>query len=275
MNHQSRTEQKIEEIADKEVVGLLKIGVGLEELGKRELEELIEEEDSLEGLRKCFFCPETLSNNGHTNSTEDLCRTTCMTTEREEDLLGKFSNQDLGCEIGSERKSVYLRQMRLERGLTQHELAEEASKFLPEGTKFCNVEISAYERISSPPYYKAQALADFFDVNIETLFSNGLCKLATHLEEKRHQLQRRCCPETKCKTEDFYDVLKEVLETLTKKEEEVIRMRYGIGDEELTLDEISEKYDLTRERIRQIEEKALKKLRHPSRSRYLVPYLED
>jgi RNA polymerase primary sigma factor len=65
------------------------------------------------------------------------------------------------------------------------------------------------------------------------------------------------------------------LSSLEGREAEIIRLYYGIGREEsLTLDEIGECYGLTRERIRQIKEKALRRLRHISRSRRLRPYLE-
>ena len=64
-----------------------------------------------------------------------------------------------------------------------------------------------------------------------------------------------------------------VLRTLEPREAEIIRLYYGIGREKaLTLDEIGERYGLTRERIRQIKEKALRRLRHISRSRRLRPY---
>jgi len=66
------------------------------------------------------------------------------------------------------------------------------------------------------------------------------------------------------------------LDTLDKREADIIRMYYGIGREQsMTLDEIGEKYGLTRERIRQIKEKALRRLRHASRSKKLRPYLEE
>ncbi|MCK5527443.1 MAG: RNA polymerase sigma factor RpoD/SigA [Candidatus Latescibacteria bacterium] len=66
-----------------------------------------------------------------------------------------------------------------------------------------------------------------------------------------------------------------VLSSLGEREAQIIRLYYGIGREEaLTLDEIGERYGLTRERIRQIKEKALRRLRHISRSRRLRPYLE-
>ena len=67
-----------------------------------------------------------------------------------------------------------------------------------------------------------------------------------------------------------------VLQTLTPREEQVIRMRFGIGDgSEHTLEEVGQRFSVTRERIRQIEAKALRKLRHPSRSRKLKTFLED
>lgn len=68
--------------------------------------------------------------------------------------------------------------------------------------------------------------------------------------------------------------IKEVLFTLTEREQNVLRMRFGLDDgEERTLEEIGKEYNVTRERIRQIEEKALKKLRHPSKSKKLKGYL--
>jgi len=67
-----------------------------------------------------------------------------------------------------------------------------------------------------------------------------------------------------------------VLQTLTPREEQVIRMRFGIGDgSEHTLEEVGQRFSVTRERIRQIEAKALRKLRHPSRTRKLKTFLEN
>ena len=66
-----------------------------------------------------------------------------------------------------------------------------------------------------------------------------------------------------------------VLETLTDREEKVLRLRFGVDEEsEHTLEEVGQKFAVTRERIRQIESKALRKLRHPSRSRKLKAFLE-
>ena len=67
-----------------------------------------------------------------------------------------------------------------------------------------------------------------------------------------------------------------VLKTLTPREEKVIKMRFGVGEgSEHTLEEVGKDFAVTRERIRQIEAKALRKLRHPSRSRKLRAFLED
>ena len=66
-----------------------------------------------------------------------------------------------------------------------------------------------------------------------------------------------------------------VLDTLTPREEKVLRLRYGIDDgKPRTLEEVGKEFNVTRERIRQIEAKALRKLRHPSRSRKLKDFLE-
>ena len=69
--------------------------------------------------------------------------------------------------------------------------------------------------------------------------------------------------------------LNEVLDTLTEREQKVLRLRFGMNDGRArTLEEVGKEFDVTRERIRQIEAKALRKLRHPSRSRKLRDYLD-
>ncbi len=66
-----------------------------------------------------------------------------------------------------------------------------------------------------------------------------------------------------------------VLKSLTPREEQVLKMRFGVGDgSEHTLEEVGRSFNVTRERIRQIESKALRKLRHPSRAKKLKPFLE-
>ncbi len=82
-------------------------------------------------------------------------------------------------------------------------------------------------------------------------------------------------PEEEVMDESLQAQIEAVLSTLKPREADIIRLYYGIGREEsLTLDEIGERYRLTRERIRQIKEKALRRLRHLSRKRRLRPYLE-
>ena len=72
------------------------------------------------------------------------------------------------------------------------------------------------------------------------------------------------------------DQVRRVLKTLTPREEKVLRMRFGIGEKsDHTLEEVGQDFEVTRERIRQIEAKALRKLRHPSRSKQLRSFIEN
>ena len=72
------------------------------------------------------------------------------------------------------------------------------------------------------------------------------------------------------------DQTRNVLKTLTPREEKVLRMRFGIGEKsDHTLEEVGQDFEVTRERIRQIEAKALRKLRHPSRSKRLKAFVES
>jgi RNA polymerase primary sigma factor len=83
-------------------------------------------------------------------------------------------------------------------------------------------------------------------------------------------------PSDKVVAHNLREVTDDVLATLSPREEKVIKMRFGLnpGGEEHTLEEVGQSFTVTRERIRQIEAKALRKLRHPSRSRILKPFLE-
>lgn len=74
----------------------------------------------------------------------------------------------------------------------------------------------------------------------------------------------------------LHEQLMEVLDTLTEREQKVLKLRFGLDDgRPRTLEEVGKEFNVTRERIRQIEAKALRKLRHPSRSKKLKDYLDD
>ena len=77
-------------------------------------------------------------------------------------------------------------------------------------------------------------------------------------------------------SQDLTNQVERALGTLSAKEKEILRLRFGIGDEgEHTLEEVGKRFSVTRERIRQIETKALRKLRHPLRGRALKAFVEN
>jgi RNA polymerase primary sigma factor len=82
-------------------------------------------------------------------------------------------------------------------------------------------------------------------------------------------------PSESVMTASLSEQTKKALATLTPREEKVLRMRFGIAERsDHTLEEVGQNFDVTRERIRQIEAKALRKLRHPSRSKKLRAFIE-
>ena len=88
--------------------------------------------------------------------------------------------------------------------------------------------------------------------------------------------ERNVSPEEYATNELLKDEIAEVLQTLTEREEKVIRLRFGLEDgKPRTLEEVGQMFGVTRERIRQIEAKALRKLRHPSRAKKLKDFLSD
>ena len=88
--------------------------------------------------------------------------------------------------------------------------------------------------------------------------------------------ERNMSPEEYATNEMLKDEISEILLTLTEREEKVIRLRFGLEDGKArTLEEVGKMFNVTRERIRQIEAKALRKLRHPSRCRKLKDYMGD
>jgi RNA polymerase primary sigma factor len=107
-------------------------------------------------------------------------------------------------------------------------------------------------------------------VSLETpIGDEGDASLGDFIEDKT-----RVSPAEGVVNENLKEITEEVLQTLSPREEKVLKMRFGLGaaGEEQTLEEIGQTFDVTRERIRQIEAKALKKLRHPSRARLLKAF---
>ena len=88
--------------------------------------------------------------------------------------------------------------------------------------------------------------------------------------------ERTMSPEEYTTHEMLKEEISDVLCTLTEREEQVLRLRFGLDDGSCkTLEEVGQMFGVTRERIRQIEAKALRKMRHPSRSKKLKDFLTD
>ena len=92
-----------------------------------------------------------------------------------------------------------------------------------------------------------------------------LSVLGTNAEEAL-QLMQPASPDEELEGKQTVETFNQILQTLGPKEEKVLRMRFGFGCEEHTLEEIGRKLDVTKERIRQIEARALRKMKHPSRT---------
>ena len=108
-------------------------------------------------------------------------------------------------------------------------------------------------------------------ISLETPVGDSDSQLADFIEDTTFG-----SPVTYVMDQDLAHNIARILSTLTPREEQVLRMRFGIGGETVhTLEEIGRGFHLSRERIRQIEVKALKKLRHPCRSRGLRTFLEN
>ena len=98
--------------------------------------------------------------------------------------------------------------------------------------------------------------------------------LGMHAEELL-ELMKPDAPDEAVLKHEMVSVVEEQLESLSPRQALILRMRYGIGCEEHTYEEIGDKFDLTKERIRQIEARALRHLKHPSRSDELRQLLPD
>jgi RNA polymerase primary sigma factor len=109
-------------------------------------------------------------------------------------------------------------------------------------------------------------------ISLETpIGDDGETTIASFIEDRRS-----ANPAEAAITNNLRELTEDVLSTLTPREKEIIKMRFGLDQsgEERTLEEVGKHFNVTRERIRQIEAKALAKLRHPSRSRRLRAFLD-
>jgi RNA polymerase primary sigma factor len=108
-------------------------------------------------------------------------------------------------------------------------------------------------------------------ISLETPVGDGDSQLGDFIEDNSFS-----SPFEVVSDQDLAEHICKILTTLSPREEKVIKMRFGIGGESIhTLEEIGQGFRLSRERIRQIEAKALKKLRHPTRSQRLRSFLEN
>ena len=112
-------------------------------------------------------------------------------------------------------------------------------------------------------YYDDVYLADGCSTCKTEIFRSFLTQVATNTDEIFFELSNKL----------LRQALDEQLSKLTLKEAEVIKLRYGYYGKERTLEEVGKQFGVTRERIRQIETKAIRKLRHPSRAKHLRDFL--
>jgi RNA polymerase primary sigma factor len=121
-------------------------------------------------------------------------------------------------------------------------------------------EINNLIRISKEPLSFESTLKDFDEICLGDVIEDPRSERADEVSVKM----------------DLYDRMEDALSSLTPREEQVIRLRYGLGHEQdHTLEEIGSLFGVSRERVRQIEQKGLRKLRHPSRSRHLRNHLKN
>jgi RNA polymerase primary sigma factor len=108
-------------------------------------------------------------------------------------------------------------------------------------------------------------------VSLENHIGEGDTELGALLEDKKST-----SPLEAVINRDLQEKIHKMLNTLTPKEERILRMRFGLGDETPhTLEEVGQIFGVSRERIRQIEAQALRKLKHPNRSNHLRSFLEN
>src|SRR5210317_1316766 len=130
-----------------------------------------------------------------------------------------------------------------------------------ENTMLYNRNLNVQQKVTRPQYLK-----------------NDVMRLQT-LENYDTNLDNECVIVNNClekiKQDEIKEKISQVLSTLTEREERILRMRFGINTKEHTLDEIGQVFSVTGNRIRMIEARALRKLKHKSRSEILREYVQN
>jgi RNA polymerase sigma factor (sigma-70 family) len=136
------------------------------------------------------------------------------------------------------------------------------------------VRIANYFRMLPEDLFPTTLYALTLPDRVERTFESERVMLSLQCAEAR-QLPDATSLDQKLFSEELEEKVDDVLDTLTPREEKVIKMRFGLEDgHEYTLDEIGEAFAICGQRVRQIEQKALNKLRHPSRTSKLRGFLE-
>ena len=145
----------------------------------------------------------------------------------------------------------------------------EAYKFEQEHERKPSINEMA-ERIDMPEDKIADAMnANNYEVSVDAPFANG---------EEGSMVDSMTSPDSpstdkELVMESLRTEVTRMIKLLSEREQKIIKAFFGIGEPELTLDEIGEKYNLTRERVRQIKEKAIRRIRHNTKNKLLKSYL--
>jgi len=184
-------------------------------------------------------------------------------------------------------KNNLIKQRRENAGLSQIQVAKGAGVSVSAIQGFELMHLSPIHQRWGGWTATARKLATFFEVEPETLFPEGVLAVvqpvavrtvdARDVKQIVSSYQERVLrgPESELTRRELRAEVADLIGTLKEREQRVLAMRFGLTDgTDHTCEEVAEEFGVTRERIRQIEAKALRKLRHPSRVARLKPFVE-